>query len=237
MGFGLYSVAPVPLTLSQLSVILPTGTIAKVTDYGGSIAISDGVRWRLERLYLSWAGLPPASLVPIGTEASVSDCGGAIAVAGVSGWAFRPIEIFNSVTQVALSGTTSTAEQTAYTCTIPASLLGVKGKLLVLTNVESSVISANAKYLRIRYGGTQLDFGSFLSTTRQFCIDSGFRNLAVNSQKCLTQGCAKGPTTAVTQTAAIDSSVNQAFAVSGQLVNTAESLTFYGCSVVIQPGM
>ena len=68
---------PVQRTLEQLMAESPVtakaGAVRQVTDYGGTIAVSDGTRWRLERLTCNWTDKPGANAVPVGTDLRVLD--------------------------------------------------------------------------------------------------------------------------------------------------------------------
>lgn len=68
---------PVQRTLAQVMVESPVtakaGAVRQVTDYGGTIAVSDGTRWRLERLTCNWTDKPAANAVPVGTDLRVLD--------------------------------------------------------------------------------------------------------------------------------------------------------------------
>lgn len=64
-------------TLAQLMSIDPAsvraGTSFLITDYGVTIAESDGTKWRLGWLYSTWGSKPEASLVPPGTDLRATD--------------------------------------------------------------------------------------------------------------------------------------------------------------------
>lgn len=236
MGFGLYSVAPVPITLSQLSTVLPAGTVAKVTDYGETIAISDGARWRLERLYLEWASLPPASLVPVGTEASVSDCGGAIAVAGVTGWVFRPIRIRQVSTPVTVTGTT--AQIVVDSFTIPANLLGAKGQLKIRAKINTSSNNSNLKATQFYFGGQAVSQFTHNAATY---LSAGY-DIDLLNANATTQVGASGSNSAqswgsVFNQLTVDTRLDQLFETKMQLGVGTDFMTLKSLCIDIQPGM
>jgi hypothetical protein len=117
-----------------MSLVLPAGSVAIVTDYGGTIAVSDGVRWRLERLYSTWDNKPAANLVPSGTDLRVIDLNNAIFVSDGTNWLPRGVQnIYHKNSLLAaplatLSGVTAGLFAIPE-CKIPAGLLMPNSRL------------------------------------------------------------------------------------------------------------
>ena len=228
--------------LAQAMAINPAtlqpGTPVRITDFGGTIAITDGVRWRLERLYLAWGGLPSALLVPVGTEASITDCGGAIAVAGVAGWVFRPVEIFNSGAVV--QNSTIGSEVTAYSATIPAGLMGTKGTCVVESFVAAQAANSNAKSAVVRFGGTAFNTFSLTASYRVSSILTRIRNTGISANRGLEPAGGLSPGTSSFQLSAItaiDTSVAVPVTLGSTVSVSGDVLTFSGCTVTIKPAM
>lgn len=75
-------------TLANLGSAQSAGpnTQVQITDYGRTIATSDGGRWRLARLVLAWGDKPPANLVPPGTGLRVTDLNNASFFSDGTNW-------------------------------------------------------------------------------------------------------------------------------------------------------
>ena len=228
----------VETTLANLGSAQSVGARRIVTDYGRTIAISDGVRWRLERLYLAWADLPPASLVPAGTEASVIDCGGATAVASVVGWVFRPIEVFNSSAAVLISGSVGSSDQVGYQFTVPANLLGTKGSLSIEVVGTFSVASANSKILKMKLGATTLSQLSYQASHKSISALGRLKNITKSSQIIMDgQIFTFGGSGGGVQTATVDTSVDTVIQLTMAMGSTAETCTFHGVRATLYPAM
>jgi hypothetical protein len=221
-----------------MSLVLPAGSVAMVTDYGGTVAVSDGVRWRLERLYSTWSSLPSVSLVPVGTEASITDCGGAIAVAGVVGWVFRPVEIFNSNAAVLINGYVGSSDQVAYQFTIPASLMGVKGVIATELFGTFSVASANSKVLKMKIGSSTLCALAWSASHKTFSALSRVKNITKLSQSNMDGGIFNfGASGGGFSTSSIDTSVDTTVQFTIALGNATETCTFQGIRATVYPAM
>lgn len=211
---------------------------ALVNNYGNSVAISDGVRWRLERLYLPWGSLPPSSLVSIGTEASVTDVAGAIAVAGVTGWVFRPVEIFNTSTSVLISGAVGATDQVAYQWILPAGLLGVKGVVQIETFGTFSVASANSKTIKLKLGGAILSVFAYSSFHKTLSTLGRIKNINRTNQSAMDGGIlGPGGSGGNLSIANVDTSLDAIMQITMALGSTAETCTFGGAKVTVFPSM
>ena len=136
-----------PVTLAQLIAESPVaakaGAVRQVTDYGGTLAVSDGVRWRLERLYSTWDSKPAASLVPPGTDLRVTDLNNAIFVSDGTNWLPRGVQnIYHKNSLLAaplatLSGVTAGLFAIPE-CKIPAGLLIPNSKLTMQGGIRKT---------------------------------------------------------------------------------------------------
>lgn len=222
--------------MAESPVTAKAGAVRRVTDYGGTLAFSDGSRWRLERLYLTWSGLPSASVVPVGTEASVTDCGGAIAVAGVSGWVFRPIRIRQVSTPVTVTGTT--AQIVVDSFTVPAKLLGAKGQLKIRAKINTSSTNSNAKSTQFYFGGQAV---SPVSSSAATYLSAGYdiELLNVNATNQVGGSGSNGAQnwSAVFNQLTVDTGVDQLFETKLQLAVGTDSITLKSLCIDIQPAM
>lgn len=128
------------VTLAQLIAESPVaakaGAVRQVTDYGGTIAVSDGVRWRLERLYTTWVNKPEASLVPAGTDLRVTDLNNAIFISDGTNWLPRGVQNLYHKNSLLAAPLTTLSGVTAGLfaipeCKIPAGLLIPNSKLVI----------------------------------------------------------------------------------------------------------
>jgi hypothetical protein len=134
-----------PVDLANLGSAQSAGVDARrlITDYGGTIAVSDGVRWRLERLYSTWVSKPAASLVPSGTDLRVTDLNNAIFVSDGTNWLPRGVQNIyhrNSIISepmATLSGVAAGLFAIPW-CKIPAGLLIPNSKLTVQAGVRKT---------------------------------------------------------------------------------------------------
>ena len=227
-------------TLAQVMAESPVtskaGAVRQVTDYGGTIAVPDGVRWRLERLYSTWDSKPAANLVPVGTELSVTDCGGAIAVAGVAGWVFRPIRIRQVSTQVTVTGTTSQIVVDSFT--VPAKLLGAKGQLKIRAKINASSTNSNSKYTQFYLGGQAVSQGSSnLATYLSAGYDIELLNVNATNQVGGSGSNGAQNWGAVFNQLTVDTGVDQLFETKLQLAVGTEYMTLKSLCIDIQLGL
>lgn len=138
----------------------------------------------------------------------------------------------SSVTGMAVTGTTN--ETTLASIIIPANMLGING-MLRITALWSYTNSANNKTLRVNFGGTTW-FNQVQTTTASAQSMTMIRNRgAANSQVgyAISAGSAFGSTSVANPTAAIDTTASQSITITGQLVNTGETITLESYTVEV----
>ena len=139
---------------------------------------------------------------------------------------------------VAVSNTGSTSEFTFATITIPANAIGPNGQVEIIA-LWSYTNSANAKTVRNRFGGTQINSITATTTANiQSYIRLGNRN-AANSQFVSGQGSAGGgfgSSATALGTAAIDTTAAVDITLTGQLASAAETITLESYLVRISYG-
>lgn len=146
---------PVQRTLAQVMVESPVtakaGAVRQVTDYGGTIAVSDGTRWRLERLTCNWTDKPAANAVPVGTDLQVLDYNNVIFRSDGTYW--RPLGVQNLyhknglLTQplATVTGITSATFSTPV-LKIPAGMITPQSKLSTQVNGRKPTGTATAAF-------------------------------------------------------------------------------------------
>lgn len=80
------------VTLEQVMALDPAvlaGITLCITDYNGTYATSDGVRWNLGRISTTWVERPAANLVPVNTELCVLDLNNNVFFSDGTKW--RPV--------------------------------------------------------------------------------------------------------------------------------------------------
>lgn len=135
----------------------------------------------------------------------------------------RGFGVFASSGAAGAALTGGTAETVLATVKIPGRLLGPKGAIRVWP-LFSFTNSANLKSFRLRFGGSLL--GSFFATTSatgRFLW--AFQNRDSAALQVAIDGGGLGTATAAVLTAAIDTTVEQALTITGQLANAGESIT------------
>lgn len=186
----------------------------------------------------AWAERPSTSSVPVGTEMSVTDCGGAIAVAGVTGWVFRPVEIFNSSVSILINGSVGSSDQVAYQFTIPASIMGVKGVIATELFGVFSVASANSKMLKMKIGSSTLCSLTWSTAHKTFSALSRVKNITKLSQSNMDGGIFNfGGSGGNIGTSSIDTSVDTTVQFTLALGNATETCTFQGIRATVYPAM
>lgn len=185
-----------------------------------------------EIIQYTWANKP--TIAPLGQIICITDIGdnGSLWRGDGTKWVrLTQIRFFDLSSSVALTG--STAEVTLTTISIPAALIGAKGKVK-LYPLFSATNNANNKTVRVRLGGTT---GYSLQTSGYAQLSSIviFRNF--NSQS--VQKIASSTTTGLGNTAGaftslfIDTSVATTLEITGQLANSADTLTLESLFVEI----
>lgn len=146
---------PVQRTLEQLMAESPVtakaGAVRQVTDYGGTIAVSDGTRWRLERLTCNWTDKPAANAVPVGTDLRVLDYNNVIFWSDGTYWRPRGVQnLYHKnglFTQplATVTGITSAAFSTPV-LKIPAGMITPQSKLSTQVNGRKTTGIATAVF-------------------------------------------------------------------------------------------
>ena len=146
---------PVQRTLAQVMVESPitakAGTVRQVTDYGGTIAISDGNRWRLERLTCNWTDKPAANAVPVGTDLRVLDYNNVIFWSDGTYWRPRGAQNLyhkNGLLTKPLATVTGITSATFSTpvLKIPAGMITPQSKLSTQVNGRKTTGTATAAF-------------------------------------------------------------------------------------------
>ena len=168
----------------------------------------------------TWANKP--SVAPLGQIICITDVGENGVLCRGDGAKFirlNQVNFYSLASSLAVTGTT--AETTMLTVSIPASLMNKRGRasiigLLSLTN------NANAKTVRIKIGGQLV--AAITSTNQNL---SGFSTwlLNLNSETAQRNGNATSFT--------IDTTIANDLVITGQLANSADTLTLIALSVEI----
>ena len=175
----------------------------------------------------TWANKP--SVAPNGQIICVTNVGenGSLWRGDGTTWKrLHQIKFYELSTSVALTGTTS--ETTLLTVNIPAGLIGISGKVK-LYPLYSMTLNANNKVLRVKLGGSQA-FYTAVSNSSQSSALVIIRNIGSESvQKSSTTVVpGLGNTGTALNTLAIDTSVATTITVTGQLANSADTMTLEG---------
>lgn len=144
----------------------------------------------------------------------------------------------SSVTGLAVTGTVN--ETTLATVTIPAGVMGISGGIEIRT-VWSVTNSANAKTLRVRFGGgAGTAYVSIGVTTSATVSDiHRIRNRgAANSQVSSFASAAGSFTTTggAIVTSSVDTTAAVDVVITGQLANSGETITLESYEVWLLPG-
>jgi hypothetical protein len=130
---------------------------------------------------------------------------------------------------VAASHTGDTLEAALATIAIPAGAMGPNGQLRVTTQ-WTYTNSANAKNLRVRFGGTSGT--SFLAQASTTTATAQFQNRIANRGAANSQvgnnNTAYGTSSSAVVTSAVDTSAAVNLVISGQLTNAGEMITLEG---------
>lgn len=193
---------PVQRTLAQVMVESPVtakaGTVRQVTDYGGTIAISDGNRWRLERLTCNWTDKPAANAVPVGTDLQVLDYNNVIFWSDGTYWRPRGVQNLyhkNGLLTQPLATVTGITSATFSTpvLKIPAGMITPHSKLSTQVNGRKTTGTANAVFdIRLGTSNSVADssiVGGYISSQANTDFDfASAAKFASFTNKFFTQG-------------------------------------------------
>ena len=168
----------------------------------------------------TWANKP--SVAPLGQIICVTDVGenGILCRGDGTKWIrMHPVNLYNLATPIVLTGTTS--ETTMLTVSIPASLMNKRGRasvfvLLSLTN------NANNKTVKVKIGGQTI---AAVTSTNQSSLGVATWLLNLNSETSQKNGNAGSFT--------IDTTIANDLVITGQLANSADTVTVTAVSVEI----
>jgi len=175
----------------------------------------------------TWANKP--SVAPLGQIICITDVGenGSLWRGEGTKWVrLSQILFYDLTAAVALTGTT--VETTLVTITIPAGLIGSNGKVKMYP-LYSMTNNANNKSLRVKLGGSTA-FSTVVSNSSQSSALVIIRNIGSESvQKSSTSVVSGlGNIGIALATLAIDTSVATTITVTGQLANSADTMTLEG---------
>lgn len=183
----------------------------------------------------TWATLPAAALVP-NRRALASDVGiapGMLVVSDGVRWMPCGVQVL-ARGSVSLPCPTDTTEDTLVTVAVPANLLGVNGRLEIVTHTFNTN-SANTKTLRVRWSGgagtAALTYSATTGsnmTTRTLIANRG----AANTQ--FTQGDILGGAASVAITS-VDTTAATSVVITGQKALGSETLQLDDYSVLVYP--
>ena len=194
---------------------------------------SNGTSWEWLGIGKStWADKPATA--PLGQIICITDIGenGSLWRGNGAKWVrLTQIRFFDLASSVALTG--STAEVTLATISIPASLIGAKGKVK-LYPLFSATNNANNKTVRVRLGGSN---GYVLQTSgfAQLSALVIIRNFNSESVQKVATGMTSGLGLSTTSlnTLAINTAAATTIEITGQLANGADTLTLESLFVEI----
>ena len=175
----------------------------------------------------TWANKP--SVAPLGQIICITDVGenGSLWRGDGTNWVrLHSIKFYDLSASVALTGTTS--ETTLLTVNIPDGLIGISGKVKIYP-LYSMTNNANNKSLRVKLGGSTAFF-TVVSNSSQSSALVIIRNIGSESVQKSSTAVVSGlgnNGTALT-TLAIDTSVATTITVTGQLANSADTMTLEG---------
>jgi hypothetical protein len=168
----------------------------------------------------TWANKP--SVAPLGQIICVTDIGenGILCRGDGAKWIrMHQVNLYNLATPVVLTGTTS--ETTMLTVSIPASLMNKRGRLNML-GLMNLTNNANLKTLKVKFGGQTL---ATVTSTSQAALGFSTWLLNINSETAQRNGNATSFT--------IDTTIANDLVITGQLANSADTLTLIALSVEI----
>ena len=176
----------------------------------------------------TWANKP--SVAPLGQIICVTDIGenGSLWRGNGTKWVrLNPIKIFSLSAPVVLTGTTTAT--TLATITIPAGLIGANGKVKFYP-LWSNTNNANAKTLRVVLNSWTI---VYTATIVNSVHNSGLlilRNFNSETAQRMSSGMAAGLGSSTGSIAAptVDTTVPVTVTVTGQLANSADTMTLEG---------
>ena len=150
--------------------------------------------------------------------------GSTVFVAMSDGIRWRPVGAFVAL-QPNASVTGTTNETTLSSVTIPAGLMGADGSVRV-TAIFTFVGTAGIKTMRAKFGGTTFVNSGPANTTLSASIFRTISNLTASSQVAIPVTAAEGGAQAsTTVVGSVDTSADQAIAITVQLASAADSAT------------
>jgi len=175
----------------------------------------------------TWANKP--SVAPLGQIICVTDVGenGSLWRGNGTKWVrLSQIHFYNLTAAVALTGTTS--ETTLLTVNIPASLIGASGKVKMYP-LYSMTNNANSKVLRVKLGGSMAFYAAVSNSDHSSALVI-IRNIGSESvqKSSTTVVSGLGNIGTALNTLAIDTSVATTITITGQLTNSADTMTLEG---------
>lgn len=183
-----------------------------------------------------WASRPSASAYSLGTKIFVTDIGpaGSEWVSDGSNWLPHNGHVLLARSGAAASVTGTASETALATIAIPAGLMGTDGQLRVRA-LFTGTNSANAKTMRVRFGGISGTeyYGAAVTTTPQlqgtwFIANRG----AANSQiGFVSTSTGFGNSSDANVTSSVDTSADTTLVISAQLANSGETYTLASYSV------
>ena len=168
----------------------------------------------------TWATKP--SVAPLGQIICITDIGENGSLCRGDGAKFirlNPVNFYSSASSLAVTGTT--AETTLLATSIPAGFINKRGRLnvlglMILTN------NANLKTLKVKFGGQTL---ATVTSTSQAALGFSTWLLNLNSETAQRNNNATSFT--------IDTTIANDLVITGQLANSADTLTLIALSVEI----
>lgn len=182
---------------------------------------------------LTWAELRALDTTGLraGDTAEVSDLNyGAFVWTGTLWRPRSPVLLPVTTTIASLTGTVT--ETNMATATAPAGAMGTTGALRITVAGSAAANNANAKNLRLKFGGTTyqtIALASVLSGQGMSVI----RNLTAASQKAF--GGSVGTSTTAAVTSAVNTGVDVPILVTGQLGVTTDTMTLDGVTIELLP--
>ena len=168
----------------------------------------------------TWANKP--SVAPSGQIICVTDVGenGILSRGNGTKWVrMHPVNFYNLATPVVLTGTTS--ETTMLTVSIPAGFINKRGRLNML-GLMTLTNNANLKTLKVKFGGQTI---ATVASTSQAVLGFSTWLLNLNIETSQKNGNATSFT--------IDTTIANDLVITGQLANSADTLTLTALSVEI----
>jgi len=180
----------------------------------------------------TWANKP--AIAPLGQTICITDVGenGSLWRGNGTKWVrLHSIKFYDLSAAVVLTGTTSTT--TLATITIPAGLIGANGKVKFYP-LWSNTNNANAKTLRVFLNGVPM----YTATSQNSVHNSGLlilRNFNSETAQRMSSGMAAGLGSSPGSIAAttVDTTVPVTVTITGQLANSADTMTLESLFVEI----